>query len=284
MRMNCTEYLSNRLANSTAKTYAYLIRELLREHPLAAQYQYEDIVCYMKETAKRRTMKTTLAALKCYYDYLVETGVRLDHPCKRFHLRTKKKAIQFQDFFSTEELDRLASRTNRYAVLEDRNRIIINLLRYQALLPSELCKLNYDDVDLQRGTLYVKGSAKYATRTLDLHAHQILMIQKYLLESRPHMAKTASKRLLLTIRGANETVEGINCVLDPLKPLYPTRELNARTIRQSVIANKLNYDGWSLEQVQLFAGHKWPSATEQYRRKVLAPQIEMVNRFQPLNH
>lgn len=281
--MNFNEYLAKYHAHSSARTYTYLIAEFLREHPRGGQYQYEDIVHYIKETAQRKTMKTTLAALKRYFDFLVETGVRLDHPCKRFNFRTKKKAIQLQDFFTPEDLEKLVERDNRYTVLDYRNRLIVSLLTYQALLPSELCKLECDHVDLERGALYVKGSSKYTARTLDLHTSQILLIQKYLVESRPKLVKTSSKRLLLTIRGANETVEGINCVLDPMKRMFPGRELNARTIRQSVIANKLNYYGWSLEQVQLFAGHKWPSATLQYRRKVLATQIAMNNRFQPLN-
>ena len=47
--------------------------------------------------------------------------------------------------------------------------------------------------------------------------------------------------------------------------IFAPRKVNALTIRQSVIANllKQNHD---LRVVQVFAGHKYPSATERYKQ------------------
>ena len=49
--------------------------------------------------------------------------------------------------------------------------------------------------------------------------------------------------------------------------------------------NEISGDGnWKipLEDVQLFAGHKYPSTTERYRRKDINEQQELINKFHPL--
>lgn len=47
--------------------------------------------------------------------------------------------------------------------------------------------------------------------------------------------------------------------------VYRPRKVNALTIRQSVIANLLKRDN-DLRIVQVFGGHKYPSAKEKYKQ------------------
>lgn len=54
------------------------------------------------------------------------------------------------------------------------------------------------------------------------------------------------------------------------------------TIRQSVISNLLNEKKMPQEDVQLFAGHRWTSSTEKYRRKDINEQRVLINRWHPL--
>ena len=88
--------------------------------------------------------------------------------------------------------------------------------------------------------------------------------------------------LLISDRGDPVSLDAINSMIDPMKALYPDRNLTATTIRQSVICNLLNEGKYPLEQVQLFAGHKYPSATEKYLRKDLSEQRALINKLHPL--
>jgi integrase/recombinase XerD len=62
--------------------------------------------------------------------------------------------------------------------------------------------------------------------------------------------------------------------------LYAPRNINAMTIRQSVIANllKLNID---LRLVQVFAGHKYPSTTERYRQNNTEALKDALKKYHP---
>ena len=67
-----------------------------------------------------------------------------------------------------------------------------------------------------------------------------------------------------------------------MKLLFPNKNLNPRQVRISVIANWLNIQKIPLSDVQLLAGHKWPSTTEKYLRTDLVEKRNLINRLHPL--
>lgn len=280
------QYIYRHHTDQTAKTYLYYLDVFKMKYPNARALSYNDITTHIETLRKSKAEVTQispiLSAIKRYYDYLLETGQRQDHPCRNFKLQRKKKPIQTQDLFSPSELEQLMNRENRFANLELRNKVVISLLIYQALACSELCRLTLNDIDLDAGTIYIKGSPKYAARTLELKPSQIKLLLDYINTSRKNLLRSATNHLLITQRGVAETVDGIHSMIEPLKHLYPERNLNPTTIRQSVIANKLNLSKENIEDVQLFAGHKWPSSTEQYKRSDINEQLEKINKWHPL--
>jgi integrase/recombinase XerD len=251
------EYVKARHTKETTKTYLYEIGVFLMKHPKAKSYQYSDLIEFFSELSGKKDSKkekepnprsnVILGAIKKYYDYLVFAEIRQDHPCKYFIIKRDKKEIQIQDFFTPAELQLLFERENRYSDLELRNKVVISLLVHQALASSELVRLELKDIDLAEGTIYVKGSKKLDARTLPLEPSQILLFQDYIAGPRAKLVTNLQKKLLVTIRGVEESVDGINSMIQPLKPLFLGRNLNPTTIRQSVIANKLNVSKLPLE-------------------------------------
>jgi len=118
--------------------------------------------------------------MKRYYDYLLETGQRNDHPCKYLKFKDKHKPIQLQNLFSETELELLLDRENRFNNLELRNKVAISLLIYQGLTSEELVNLRVRDVDLDEGTIYERRGAKQNARTLPLRTKQIRMFDAYI--------------------------------------------------------------------------------------------------------
>jgi site-specific recombinase XerD len=279
------KYLNKKHSDQTAKTYQYNIDVFLMQYPTAKTFLYRDIINYldtMKKKNPKGSVSIKLTSIKRYYDYLLETGQRNDHPCRKIHLKNKKKPIQIQDLFTTTELQALMNRENKYKNLELRNKVIISLLIHQGLTSAELCKLEVNDIDLDTGTVYIKASKKNSRRTLTLQPSQIMLVQNYINTPRKNLIRKKSNTLILTQTGKAEMVDGIHYVIESLKGLYPDRTLNPLTIRQSVISNMLNEKKIPLEDVQLFAGHKYPSTTEQYKRKDINEQREKINLWHPL--
>lgn len=287
-KITLEQFLATKLAPQTVKNYLHTINNFLKLHPNAKRYKYNNLVSFMAEVRKQypntQTRIRILASIKKYYDYLVETGQRQDHPCQTLTLKKgSAHSIQLQDLFSSKELEALMSRDNRYQHLDVRNKVIISLMIYQGLTSDEMVRLDVNNLDLDMGTLYVKGSSKLNRRTLELKSNQIKLIYNYLNETRPKMMwRSKTDKLLLNKLGHPISVDGINAMLDPLAAIYPDRKLNPRSIRMSVISNWLNENKLTLEAAQELAGHKWPSTTEKYIREDNLKQRELINKFFPL--
>ena len=141
----------------------------------------------------------------------------------------------------------------------------MTLLITQGLHAREIASLELKDINLEQGTLFIHGSATTNARTLALIPSQIMLLHEYIHQQRPQLLRRPSERLILTKLGTPETGEGIHYLVSTYQGLFPTRRLTPGTIRQSVITQLLKA-GRDVRVVQIFAGHKYPSATERYKQ------------------
>ena len=173
-------------------------------------------------------------------------------------------------------------RDERYPDLKIKNQVAISLLIYQGLSAGELANLKLQHIDLDAGTIYVKESSKYTRRHLDMQVRQFRIFEKYIREVRPELIKVKTDIFLVGKLGTPITVDDLNYLVSTFKPIFPDRNLNPKTIRQSVISNWLNEKRIPMEQVQLMAGHRWISATARYRFTPISERRELLNKFHPL--
>jgi integrase/recombinase XerD len=284
-------YLHSMHTAKTAQSYNYSIVKFLSANPKAESYTYQDIVDYMLELKKEGQSgpyrAKILASIKKYYDFLLYIELRPKHPCRRLQIKDdRKKGINFEELFTADELLLLLDREVRYRYLDHRNKLLTSLLIYQGLTSEEVTRLNVSDIDLEKGTVRMRGSRTLHGRVLPMHPTQVNFLTRYLEDSRPFLLnkKRSSSRLFITKLGADESVDTIHAMFQPLKGLFPDRKLCPSTIRMSVISNWLNARKFPLEDVQQMAGHKWPSSTEKYKRIDIDEQRRLINEFHPLQN
>lgn len=286
-KQNFEQFLLERYTPQTTKSYLFAVNHFLNLNPKAKRYKYQNIVSYMETVSQKHSnlqyRVTILSAIKKFYDYLVMIGYRADHPCKRLNIKVNhNQPIQVQDLFSSEELQLLLNRENRYQFIDTRNAVILSLLIYQGLASEEITKLDVKDIDLDKGTIYIKASSNLNRRTLELDRKQMILFDKYINEIRPKLLRSNTDKLILSKLGKPMTVDNIQAMIEPLKGLFPDRKLSPQTIRMSVICNWLNEKKIPLEGTQELAGHKWPGTTEKYFKINSDEQRELINKFFPL--
>ena len=286
--MTIKKYLLEHYTEDTAKIYLYEIDNYIANYPQAAQAVYKDVVNYIgtlrSKYSNASTLNRILCSIRAYYDFLCYTGMRTDNPAKAIKLRDQRSHdIQLQDLFTSGELEALMNRPERYNNLTHRNRVLISLLIYQALLPGEMEALTVPDINLSTGNIYIKPTTSTNKRELQLKPNQVLLFYQYINETRPKLLdKNKSGALLIGIRGTPMQADDIaKHVIRSYKGLYPRRQVNAQTIRQSVIANLLK-QGHDLSLVQAFAGHKYPSSTERYRQNEIETLRDAVQKYHPV--
>jgi integrase/recombinase XerD len=286
--MKLRDYLLKEHTEETVKIYLRDIRVFLDYLPeiKAEKATYKDIPNYVDHLRKQyqnpRTINRMLYGVKAWYHWLIQNGKRQDHPCRYLTLKdAKTQDIQLQDLFTSSELELLMDRKERYESVRIRNQVIVSLLIYQALRLKEVAQLRLKDIDLEAGTVFTKGMAKTLPRTLKMKTKQIMLFYKYIHEVRSKVIKENTSQLILNLRGGRMTADSINYLVETFKPLFPDRNLNAKTIRQSVITNLLKQKK-DLRIVQVFAGHKKPSSTERYRQTGLEELKAAVMKYHPL--
>jgi integrase/recombinase XerD len=286
--MTIKKYLLGHYTADTTKIYLYEIENYIANYPQAAGAVYKDIVSYIgalrEKYSNASTLNRILCSIRAYYDFLCYTGRRSDNPARSIKLRDQRsRDIQLQDLFTSGELETLLNRPERYNNLAHRNRVLISLLVYQALLPGEMEALTVQDINLDTGSVYIKPTVSTNKRELQLRPNQVLLFYHYIHETRPKLlGKNKSDALLIGLRGTPmKAGEIVNHVRRSYKGLYPRRQVNAQTIRQSVIANLLK-QGHDLSLVQVFAGHKYPSSTERYKQNEIETLRDAVQQYHPM--
>jgi integrase/recombinase XerD len=266
-------YLKKYYTQKTVIAYSREIEIFITNNPNCKTYTYAELVNYMGVLRTRYTSRNTLSrilsSIKVYYSYLCFKKERRDNPTKSIKLRDKQnRDIQLQDLFSTEELEKLlTAKPERFINLDYRNKVLISLLIYQALKPNEIELLQVEDINLEQATIYIKSSIKSNSRTLGLKANQIILFKNYIEDIRLKLLRENESNLFMI--GQRKTPMVAEDITKHIKrsygKFYAPRNVNAQTIRQSVITNLLKQNN-DLRLVQAFAGHKYPSTTEKYKQ------------------
>jgi len=288
--MKLQHYLHERFAARTAHGYYLIIENYCRQVKQPDQAKYKDILGYLEQERskgkKPGTLLSYIGAIKVYYDWLKETGIRKDHPCKHLVLKDRvDPQVHVQELFSSSELQQLfeqpprAIRRQPSTVLRDK--VILSLLIYQGLTTKNIVSLQLQDLNLEQATIYVKSETNLNARTLELHPKQIMLISKYLQEERTILNRSNTDKLILTRRYQAERGCSVDDVVKVYKPMFPDKTLSPLTIRQSVIANLLKA-GKDIRAVQVFAGHRSPMTTERYQQTGIEELTAAIQKFHPL--
>jgi len=278
--MNIEEYLKENLQKSTVKNYLYEINKFTLLNRNTEHYSYKNVMEYVETIRKNyepASIIRILSALKKYYDYLVNTGIRKDNPARAIQLRDiKKKPIQLQDLFTDNELQKLLEpRKERYPLLAKRNQIIMGLLVHQALKIGEIIQIKTEDINLEKAQINITGTAQTNNRILPLKAEQILLLYNYL-----EYKKDSSNVFLINKLGSKITGEDINYLISTYQNQF-TKKLTTITIRQSVITNLLS-KGNDLRMVQEFSGHKYLDTTEKYKQTGIKALQNAIEKHHPI--
>ena len=182
-------YLETKYSKSTLSSNLYNIKRFTDYYDKKApKATFKEVLNYIEHLRKNynlhpKTLRHCLYGVKIYFNYLLETGQRKDHPCSELFLKDKiDKQIQVDTLYSPETLETFFEtyqiRKKKY--LENRNKIIISLLIYQALTVKEIAELEIQNINLEKCEIFIKASEELTakspqSRTLPLQAKQILL-------------------------------------------------------------------------------------------------------------
>lgn len=289
--MTLKDYLKQQYSETTINGYESTIKRyclIMGEKKETATYS--DVLGYiglLRETGVHpKTVRNNLFTIKIYYRYLVSIGKRNDHPCQYLNLKDQiNRQIQVDSLYPKEVLEELYENwQSKNQINQRRDKIIISLLVYQALLVLEISQIKTSDIDLTNATIKINGNNKNKGRTLALKPNQIMLFHTYLkqdykLFQRKQKPSKRQDYLLLNDEGLPIWYSGISRMIN--KERDKQNKLVPLKIRQSVIAHLLKNEN-DLRIVQEFAGHRRTASTEAYKQTGLEELKSAVERLHPL--
>lgn len=289
--MTLQQYLKNEYSKTSTSGYEAMInRFLLALGHKAEKAIYIDILDYIgllrEQNLHPKSLRNNLFAIKIYYRFLVATGKRNDHPCQYLYLKDQiNRAIQVEALYRKEVIENLfESWESKNKIHQTRDKIIISFLVYQALTVLEITQIKVSDINLEDGTVKVKGNKKNKGRTLSLKPRQILLFHNYLKTEYKtyYKQQKPGKRkdyFLLSEEGLQLYQGGINRMIN--KDRDQQSKLIPLKIRQSVIAHLLKKNN-DIRIVQEFAGHRRTASTEAYKQTGLEELKSAIDKLHPL--
>jgi site-specific recombinase XerD len=289
--MNLKEYVENQYSKATAGSYMNVIkRYVLTLGDKAETANYTDVLNYIgllrEQNLHPKSLRNNLFAIKIYYRYLVAIDKRKDHPCQFLYLKDQiNRAIQVEALYPKEVLEKLFEEwQSKNQSNQNRDKIIISLLIYQALAVLEIVQIKATDINLENGTIKINGTGKNKNRILSLNPKQVMLFHNYLKNDYKiyYKKQKPSKRqeyFLLSEEGLQMWQGGINRMINGDK--NKMEKLTPIKIRQSVIAHLLKENN-DVRIVQEFAGHKRTASTEEYKQTGLEELKSAIDKLHPL--
>lgn len=289
--MTLRNYLQNEYSKTSISGYENMInRFVLVLGSKAETASYTDVLDYIgllrEQNLHPKSLRNNLFAIKIYYRFLVATGKRNDHPCQYLYLKDQiNRAIQVEALYPKETIENLfESWESKNKINQTRDKIIISFLVYQALTVLEITQIKVSDINLEDGTVKVKGNSKNKGRTLSLKPKQILLFHNYLKTEYKtyYKQQKPSKRkdyFILSEEGLQLYQGGINRMINGNKDQQ--NKLIPLKIRQSVIAHLLKENN-DIRIVQEFAGHRRTASTEAYKQTGLEELKSAIDKLHPL--
>ena len=266
---------------------------LKKENLEAEEVNYNDLMLYMKQEGRRgitqRTIQSYMGVIKHYYEYLLQEGKIDLNPATDIAIKGVKRKTLYTPI-QTHELHRIYHAFPDLSLKDQRNKVMLGLLIYQALRTEELAKLEVGDVNLKEGVIDVKGSRKSNGRKMRLESHQVMGMYNYTLQVRSELLQLKPKRnyqkrketdrLFIGDGGSTRHFSNyITQLMIKVKEINP-HIINAKQLRALVITKWLKM--YNLREVQYLAGHRYISSTESYLENDIEGLQEEVQQYHPL--
>jgi integrase/recombinase XerD len=232
-----------------------------------------------------RSIARALSAARSFYDHLVETGERADHPA--LNLVPPRLFRPLPKVLSEAEVEALLAAPDPAEPRGLRDKAMLELLYATGLRVSELVGLRIDqlrgvtkgadihEVDFLVG--YGKGGKE---RVVPVGEHAAAWLLRYLRDARPVLARGRHDRVFVNRYGDPLTRQGFWLILRGHARAAGMRAVSPHVLRHSFATHLLEH-GADLRAVQMMLGHADISTTQIYTHIHQQRLKSVYDRFHP---
>lgn len=270
-------------SENTLVSYIRDIRQFERyfNRPLieATGEEIESYLEYLSTTGKSQaTIMRTVASLRCFYQYLLELGVKSNNPIR--DIKPKKAERKLPQVLTSKEVDLLLGQPKCTDLKGYRDRAMLELLYATGIRVSELVGLNVSDVNLSASFIRCRNGSK--ERIVPLYPAAVRSLSDYILLARGKMISVERESaLFVNLNGERMSRQGFWKIVKHYQQSSNIhKQITPHTLRHSFAAHLLE-NGADLRSIQEMMGHSDISSTQMYVSLVNKRLKDVYNRAHP---
>jgi integrase/recombinase XerD len=247
---------------------------------------YPDIIAFVKHLQKMdksiASQNLHLRAIRQLYEGLILNEKATYNPVTNLRVRGHIERIP-HNLLTQEQLQKIYEGYKTQTDYQLRNKVILGLYINQALIRTEINRLEIHDISLTKGIIKIRKNIKLSERILPLAAHQVLSLQEYINTVRPQLLRQSAfekgDRLFFTYSNGQTVNESLRKLLETLRKKHPELK-NLQQIRSSVLANWVKEK--PIREAQYLAGHSHIVSIQRYRDVNMQDLQASLNEYHPL--
>ena len=216
----------------------------------------------LDEGFSSKTVSRNITSLKSFFKYLIAVEHIKINPM--LNIDAPKSGLFLPTTLTVDETQLILDAPNELRPIEMRDKAMLYTLYATGMRISELIRLNMHNVDLTRGSVQVIGKGG-KERLIPLTNDAIIMIKKYLRESREKLSKGKDhNNIFVSTHGKQISRHSFwHRIKAYLKKVDVKKEVHPHTLRHAFATHMLN-NGADLRSVQLLLGHSDLATTQIY--------------------
>lgn len=253
----------------------YFNRPLLE----ATGEEIEAYLEYLSTSGKSQaTIMRTVASLRCFYQFLLELGVKASNPIR--DIKPKKAERKLPQVLTSKEVDLLLGQPKCTDLKGYRDRAMLELLYATGIRVSELVGLNVSDVNLSASFIRCRNGSK--ERIVPLYPAAVRSLSDYILLARGKMISVERETaLFVNLNGERMSRQGFWKIVKHYQQSSNIhKQITPHTLRHSFAAHLLE-NGADLRSIQEMMGHSDISSTQMYVSLVNKRLKDVYNRAHP---
>ncbi len=252
-------------------------------HVALTKIKRDDIVDFLRDLYLRkldsRSVARHLVTLRHFFRFALAEGLIREDPADT--IESPRFRSSLPSFLTVDEVERLIAQPDASTVIGLRDRAMLEVMYSAGLRVSELCRLGIGDVRFEKGYVRCIGKGD-KERLVPIGRQATEVVQKYLVESRPKLARDNSPALLFLSRnGGSCSRHGFwKTVSDAGRKAGIKKKLKPHMLRHSFATHLLDR-GADLRAVQMMLGHADIATTQIYTHVVEARLKQVYREHHP---
>ncbi|AKL95321.1 site-specific recombinase XerD [Clostridium aceticum] len=270
--LNYVDYLTNekQLSHNTLESYVRDVKQYLtylnqNEIDNIAHTSKTNVITYLvylqNEGKAVSTISRSIASIRCFYQYLLQSKIVLKDPT--LNLESPKTKKKLPNIMTLNEVDALLNQPEDSTYKGKRDKAMLELLYATGIRVSELISLTIEDINIELG--FVQCTTGNRERVIPVGSVALQALKNYLENARSCFIKNEEEKLLfLNMQGGQLTRQGFWKIIKAYtKQLSIAKTITPHTLRHS-FATHLVQNGADLKSVQEMLGHSDISTTQIY--------------------